>query len=165
MNNIYKKYCNEIQNPALGATLICIFSKAYKENSLSKNNPSILLIFLIMPLILNKDFRNLVIKDDGKRASNNINSFLSKINENIKTFESLHDYIKIFRGYTLTSLIFALKTGLIEVEENMSVASATEGVLNFPEKNIYIKTARILGEYFSNGISLQLLTNKIGVIF
>lgn len=164
-NNIYQKYCNEIQNPALGAVLISVFANEYKKASLNKNNPSLLMVFVIIPIILNKDFRNCLIKDDGKKASNTALSFFSKINEKNETFDNLHHYINVFKNYVFTSFIFGLQSNIITFDSNAEVICKSTKLSELPENNIYIKSAKILGEYFANGISLKFLTQKLGVIF
>lgn len=48
MKTIYKKYCNDIQNPALGAYLIYVFSNTfYKERGIYLN---LLDIFILVTI-------------------------------------------------------------------------------------------------------------------
>jgi hypothetical protein len=164
-NNIYKKYCNGIQNPALGAILISVFADTYEKTSLTHNRPSLLMIFMIIPIILNKDFRNCLIKDDGKKASKNALTLISKINEKKETFDALHNYINVFKNYIFTSFIFGLQAGIISLDSDAGIICKSTKLSELPEKNIYVKSAKILGEYFANGISVKFLARKLGVIF
>ena len=38
-------------------------------------------------------------------------------------------------------------------------------ISKFPKDNRYLKAAKLLGEYFANGVSLSLIQQKLGVIF
>ena len=89
--SIYEKYCNDIQNPALGASLIAIFCNEFHKQSLKNEYPQIHLIFIIMPLILNENFCNQLINSKGNKLTRKteegkeVISYLSKIVNSSKT--------------------------------------------------------------------------------
>lgn len=164
--NIYQKYCNNIQNPALGAAIIAIFVNEYYKNSIQKKFPNLLMIFVVIPLILNKNYRMLLINNEGKCLSRNIMTYLSKINKNKLTANSLHHYVEVFKGYSLASIIFAKNIGLINIDiNNAIIISEHEKIKIFPINNMYLRMAKILGKYFANGVTLKLLQQHLEVLF
>ena len=166
IKNVYQKYCNDIQNPALGAAIISIFVNTFNKSSINKEYPSLLMVFVIIPLILNENYRQLLINSKGNKSSNGILTFLSKIVKKEFTANNLHHYVEIFKSYTLTSIVFAINTGLIKIDsKNGTILPFSEKIEKFPVDNLYLKAAKILGDYFSNGITLKLLQQKLEVLF
>lgn len=163
--NIYEKYCNDIQNPALGAAIIANFANTFYLNSEEDDKLSLLMVFVIVPLILNKNFRSCLVAPNGNKASNNLITFLSKIANRDNTANNLHKYVEIFRGYTLTSIIFAKKIGLIEIDNDANVICSSSKIKNLPKDNLYIKASKVLGEYFADKMTLNLLSQQLGVMF
>ena len=51
MNNIYTKYCNEMQNPALGAYALAMFVNEHNKIS-KKGKASLIYLFVIMGVFL-----------------------------------------------------------------------------------------------------------------
>jgi hypothetical protein len=162
---VYEKYCNDIQNPALGAAIIAIFINEFYKHSINQENPPLLMIFVIIPLILNEKFRKLLIKTNGRKSSLEPITFLSKIVRDDATSNNLHHYVEIFKSYTLTSMVFAIKMGIVEITSEAKVVCATTKMDKFPVDNLYLKAAKILGEYFANGVTLQLMQQKLEVLF
>lgn len=169
--SIYEKYCNDIQNPALGASLIAIFCNEFHKQSLKNEYPQIHLIFIIMPLILNENFCNQLINSKGNKRTRKteegkeVISYLSKIVNNSKIANNLHHYTEVFRKYTLTCIAFAKKLNIIEISDDVKIKCITDKISKFPNDNRYLKATKLLGEYFANGVSLNLIQQKLGVTF
>ncbi len=169
--SIYDKYCNDIQNPALGASIIALFCDEYHKQSISDLYPELHLLFIIIPLILNENFcSQLVNKKGNKRTrktenSKEVISYLSKIVNDSKTANNLHHYTEVFRKYTLTCIAFAKMLHIIEITEDAKIKCVAAKISKFPKDNMYLKAAKLLGEYFANGVSLSLIQQKLGVAF
>lgn len=163
--NAYSKFCNYIQNPALGSIIIAIFSESYKKSSITSKAPNILYAFVVMALLLNEDMRDCVIHKNGKKASNNVVTLFSKLMSNKDTFNNLHSYIDKFKSYTTTSIAFGIKLNIIEIDENANIVSKLKYQKFLPKNNLYIKGAYILGEYFANGVTLKTIADKLEVLF
>ena len=117
MSNIYQKYCNSIQNHSLGAYAILSFINGYKDAN--SEYPDLLHIFIFLPMIMNEDIRNSIKAPKGNGGIQSIETLISeKIRNKKESFGMLHNLIKNFREYSLTCLIFALRTGLISILEN-----------------------------------------------
>lgn len=169
--SIYDKYCNDIQNPELGASLIAIFCNEFHKQSIKNEYPQFHLIFIIIPLILNENFCNQLVNEKGNKRtrkteeSKEVISYLSKIVNNSKTANNLHHYTEVFRKYTLTCFAFAKKLNIIEISNDAKVKCISGKISKFPRDNRYLKAAKLLGEYFANGVSLSLIQQKLGVAF
>ena len=169
--SIYDKYCNDIQNPALGASLIAIFCDEFHKQSIKDEYPQLHLIFIIIPLILNENFCNQLVNEKGNKRTRKteegkeVLSYLSKIVNNYKTANNLHHYTEVFRKYTLTCVAFAKKLNIIEVSNDAKIKCISDKISKLPKDNRYLKAAKLLGEYFANGVSLSLIQQKLGVIF
>ena len=120
MSNIYRKYCSSIQNHALGAYTIASFINGYK--SVKSEFPNLLHIFIFLPMIMNEDIRNSIKAPKGNGGITRIETFISnKIYDKNNTFSTLHNIISCYKEYTLTCLIFGLKTGLITLSEDSKI--------------------------------------------
>lgn len=127
MKTIYKKYCNDIQNPALGAFLIHTFASVFYEN---KNTYANLLdIFIFIPLIMVRDVRELIIWFDENNKSHKITK-MSKLYEKIGYIGKTKDNFAIgtinntifkFREYIMSSIIFAIEAKLVFINSNGQV--------------------------------------------
>ena len=92
MKTIYKKYCNDIQNPALGAYLIYVFSNTfYQERGICSN---LLDIFIFIPLIMVRDVRELIFWFDNANKSHQI----KKIS---KLYEKIEEHLTVFKAEEL----------------------------------------------------------------
>lgn len=165
MNNIYEKYCNNIQNPALGSIIISLFAYEFHRNSILHRNPNLLYAFILIPLLMNKDMRSCIVNEKCGKASNNIYTLLSKLMKNEKTFNNIHSYVEKFKTFTMASVLFGLKTELFSIDNDANIVSKLNKQKYLPKDNIYIKGATVLGEYFANGISLKELASKLEVLF
>lgn len=165
MSNIYEKYCNDIQNPALGSILISLFAYEFYKSSIIHKTPNLLYAFLIIPLLMNKDMRSCIVSDKGGKSSNNAYTLLSKLMKNENTFNNIHNYVEKFKTITMTSILFGLKTELFYIDNNANIVSCLNKQKFLPQNNLYLKGAKVLGEYFANEISLKELANKLEVLF
>ena len=134
-SNIYSKYCNDFQNAPLGAYIIAKFTEYFYKNTKTDRKVNIIHIFVIIPMILNSNYRSCI----GKKTV--IHSLIKSINENKLTFDSYQDMIDRYKEYSMCSLIFALRLGLVQLDRD----------------NILLKTNK-LPNYYSNliGASEQL---------
>lgn len=134
-SNIYSKYCNDFQNAPLGAYIIAKFTEYFYKNTKTDRKVNIIHIFVIIPMILNSNYRSCI----GKKTV--IHSLIKSINENKLTFGSYQDMIDRYKEYSMCSLIFALRLGLVQLDRD----------------NILLKTNK-LPNYYSNliGASEQL---------
>ncbi len=141
--NIYEQYCNDFQNPALGAYLITKFVESFYKNADSNKLLNILYLFSIMPLVMNVNFRNCI------RKKLILNSLVTAINESEKLFGSYQEAIDKYKEYTLCSLIFAIRLGFVSVNENAIVKLEINELPR--HTNVIIKNAEQLGKLFGNG--------------
>ena len=134
-SDIYSTYCNDFQNASLGAYIIVKFAENFYKSSNTDRKVNIIHIFVIIPMILNSNYRNCI----GKKRI--IHSLIKSINENKLTFGSYQDMIDKYKEYSMCSLIFALRLGLVQLDRD----------------NILLKTNK-LPNYYSNliGASEQL---------
>ena len=166
MKTIYHKYCNDIQNPALGAYIIATFVKNFKEQS--KQCPTIIDIFLILPLIIVESTRKLI---NGEHNIRKMKSFYKELKntsskkDNIAMGISLSS-IKNYKEYTMCSLIFALETSLVKFNENYDI-----DMLNYKEynneKNRELKeifdASKNIGKLYAKDYDTKQLLSELGV--
>lgn len=162
MNNIYKKYCNSIQNHALGAYAIASFIEGYKKES--NESPSLLHIFTFLPMVMNEDIRNTIKAAKGNGGIQSIDTFISeKVRSKDSSFSTLHNYIKNFREYTLTCFIFALRTGLIELSKNNELSVNITSNKQTTCNHIFLTSNKLGGLFGNNKHSLEKLLIATGV--
>ena len=151
MSSIYKKYCNDIQNPALGAYAIASFVNEYKKEAEENKLPNLIHLFLFISMVMNKDIRNSIKKDNfkGKSGILSIDRFLSEeIYKNHNSFGTLHNNIKNYREYTLTSLIFAIRIGIISLTNNGEI-DIVNLFKKYKQENYIISASEKMGKLFA----------------
>ena len=140
-SNIYSKYCNDFQNAPLGAYIIAKFTEYFYKNSKTDRKVNIIHIFVIVPMILNSNYRSCI----GKK--NVIDSLIKSINENKLTFGSFQDVIDRYKEYTMCSLIFALRLGLVKLDRD-NILLKTNNLPSYHSK--LIGASEQLGKLFAN---------------
>ena len=153
-NNIYDRYCNDFQNPALGAYIIAKFVESYIKNATNNSFPSIFHIFSIMPIIINSNFRKCI------KRKNVLDSLIKEINENDKLFGTYQTNILRYKEYTMTCLLFCIRLNLISINDEGDIQITVQKLPN--HKNKLIINAERLGMLFSNGALFRFL-NFLGV--
>lgn len=121
MKKIYKQYCNDIQNPALGAFLIYTFANLFYKRK--KDYVSLLDIFIFIPLIMVKETREILYFLDANGKSHKTTKiskfyekigYIGKLNSNL-TLGTINGVIIRFREFIMASIVFAIDTKLIEL--------------------------------------------------
>lgn len=173
MKTIYKKYCNDIQNPALGAFLIYTFSSVFYENK--NTHANLLDIFIFIPLIMVRDVRELIIWFDENNKSHKITK-MSKLYEKIGYIGKTKDNFAIgtinntifkFREYIMSSIIFAIEAKLVFINSNgLVVPNKTKlqnKELNDDLQNLANATA-ILAKIYANDYDINEAIKYLEVI-
>ena len=140
-SNIYSKYCNDFQNAPLGAYVIAKFTEYFYKNSKTDRKVNIIHIFAIVPMILNSNYRSCI----GKKTI--IHALIKSINENKLTFGSYQDMIDKYKEYSMCSLIFALRLGLVQLDRD-NILLKTNKLPNY-HSNL-IEASEQLGKLFAN---------------
>lgn len=173
MKTIYKKYCNDIQNPALGAYLIYVFSNTfYQERNIYTN---LLDIFIFIPLIMVRDVRELIFWFDNSNKSHQITK-ISKLYEKIGyigkskdnfALGTINGVILKFREFVISSIIFAIEANLIIVNSNGTVQ--TNDINPYNEKSneelmVLIKATNILAKIYAKDNDINKVIKNLEVI-
>ena len=140
-SNIYSKYCNDFQNAPLGAYIIAKFAEYFYKSSNTDRKVNIIHIFAIVPMILNSNYRSCI----GKKTI--IHTLIKSINENKLTFGSYQDMIDKYKEYSMCSLIFALRLGLVQLDRD-NILLKTNKLPNY-HSNL-IEASEQLGKLFAN---------------
>ena len=140
-SNIYSKYCNDFQNAPLGAYIIAKFAEYFYKHSKTDRKVNIIHIFVIIPMILNSNYRSCI----GKRMV--LHSLIKRINEDKLTFGSYQDMIDRYKEYSMCSLIFALRLGLVQLDRD-NILLKTNKLPNY-HSNL-IEASEQLGKLFAN---------------
>lgn len=136
MKTIYKKYCNDIQNPVLGAFLIHTFASVFFEHKNTYTN--LLDIFIFIPLIMVRDVRELIFWFDENNKSHKITK-ISKLYEKIGYIGKTKDNFAIgtinntifkFREYIISSIIFAIEAKLVFINLNGQIVPSKTNLQN-----------------------------------
>ncbi len=166
MKTIYKKYCNDIQNPALGAFIIATFVNYFKLNS--NQYPTIIDIFLVMPLIIVECTRKLI---NGERNIRKMNTFYKELKNtsskknNTAMGVSLSS-IKNYKEYTMCSIIFALDTNLIRFNDNYDIDIMKYKEYDNEENEELLEifnASKILGQIYAKDYNTKKLLSELGV--
>lgn len=173
MKTIYKKYCNEIQNPALGAYLIYLFSTTFYQETGSY--PNLLEIFILIPLIMVRDVRELIFWQDDDNKPHQITK-ISKLYEKIGyigkskdnfSLGTINGVILKFREFVMSSIIFAIETNLIVVNSCGTVQINNKNNCNKKlnkELISLIKTTKILAKIYAKDYDINKVIKNLEVI-
>ena len=144
MKTIYKKYCNDIQNPVLGAYLIYVFSNTfYQERGIC---PNLIDIFIFIPLIMVRDVRELIFWFDNADKSHQ----KTKISRLI-TLQSQKEYIE--------ELIELLKERNEKIKMKSNRLEIAKFIKSFCEENA--EETACLGDLEEICSNLDVLTNNL----
>ncbi len=144
--NIYNKYCTCMQNHGLGAYAIVAFCSGYK--TVSKKYPTILNLFVAIPMIMNETIRLVIRGKNDNEGVKQIDTLISnKIYDKKNFIGAFYNLISAYKNYTMTSLIFGLRTGLL----NLSKTGYVSTVISFN------------GEKYNHHIYLS--AYKLGILF
>ena len=162
MLDIYNKYCTSMQNHGLGAFTIVAFISGY--NSINEKYPNWFDIFLVLPMIMNEQVRELIRKPVGRGGATTIETLISsKILNKKEKFGAFHNLITSFKEYTMTCIIFGLRTKLISRINSIELKN---NILFEKEKfnnNIFLASYK-LGELYANDKdAFMKLINSTGV--
>ncbi len=162
MTNIYSKYCTSMQNHGLGSFSIVAFISGY--HSIHNKYPNWFDIFLVLPMVMNEQVRELIKKSAGRGGATTIETLISsKILNKKEKYGAFHNLIDSFKEYTLTCIIFGLRTKLISRINNIEFKS---NILFEKEKynnNIFLASYK-LGELYANDKNAFMkLINSTGV--
>lgn len=164
MANIYQKYCNSIQNHALGALIIVRFIEGFKKEN-DKSNPNLIHLFFMIPIIMVEDIRTGIKPLFGYGGVKSIDRFISeKIKGKNSKFSVLSNRIESFKNYTLTSLLFGLKTELLSINDNSEIELKNPIKISYDTDKM-LEAAYKLGSLFGkDDFSLQKLIAASGVV-
>ncbi len=173
MKTIYKKYCNDIQNPVLGAYLIYVFSNTfYQERGIC---PNLIDIFIFIPLIMVRDVRELIFWFDNADKSHQITK-ISKLYEKIGyigkskdnfVLGTINGVILKFREFVMSSIIFAIEANLIVVNSNGTVQTNDTNLHNKglnEELIALIKATNILAKIYAKDNDINNVIKNLEVI-
>ena len=92
MANIYSKYCTSMQNHGLGSFSIVAFINGY--HSIHEEYPNWFDIFLVLPMIMNEQVRELIKKSVGRGGTTTIETLISsKILNKREKYGAFHKFI------------------------------------------------------------------------
>ena len=144
--NIYNKYCTCMQNHGLGAYAIVAFCSGYK--TVSKKCSTILNLFVAIPMIMNETIRLVIRGKNNNEGIKQIDTLISnKIYDKQTFIGAFYNLISAYKNYTMTSLIFGLRTGML----NLSKTGVVSTVISFN------------GEKYNHHIYLS--AYKLGILF
>lgn len=162
MLDIYNKYCTSMQNHGLGAFVIVAFISGY--NSINKEYPKWFDVFLVLPMIMNEQVRELIKKSSGRGGATTIETLISsRILNKKEKYGAFHNLIDSFKEYTITCIIFGLRTKLISQINDIEFKS---NVLFEKEKfnnNIYLASYKLGELYAADKDAFMKLINSTGV--
>lgn len=162
MLDIYSKYCTSMQNHGLGAFAIVAFISGY--NSINAEYPKWFDIFLVLPMIMNEQVRELIKKSSGRGGATTIETLISsRILNKKEKYGAFHNLIDSFKEYTITCIIFGLRTKLISQINDIEFKS---NVLFEKEKfnnNIYLASYKLGELYAADKYAFMKLINSTGV--
>ena len=114
-NNIYNKYCTCMQNHGLGSYAIVAFCSGYK--SVTNEVSSILNLFIVIPMVMNETIRLVIRGKNDNEGVKQIDTLISNKIYDKKTFiGAFYNLISAYKNYTMTSIIFGLRTGLLTLD-------------------------------------------------
>lgn len=172
MKKIYKKYCNDIQNPALGAFLIYTFAKIFYQRK--KNYLNLLDVLIFIPLVMVKDTREILYCLDTNGKSHRIikiSKFYEKIghigkrNNNL-TLGTINGVIMRFREFIMASVIFAVDTKLVELTAEGYVKPSNIHLPNFDlnkELSALVDATTVLSKIYADDADLNKVLKNLEV--
>lgn len=172
MKEIYNKYCNDIQNPALGAYLISTFVNFYYKHK--GKNATLIDIIIFIPLMIVKDTRELIFWKslDGKwRKITKMSKFYEKVGYIGKahsnfTIGTINGIILKFREYVMASLIFGIESNILRLKSNGEIVSKELSKFDYDNNlDIYEMTTAtsIIADIYAKDTSLDEIIKNLEV--
>ena len=173
MKKIYKKYCNDIQNPALGAFLIYTFAKLFYQRK--KNYLNLLDVLIFIPLIMVKDTREILYCLDTNGKSHKIikiSKFYEKVGyigkrDNNLTLGTINGVILRFREFIMASIIFAVDTKLVELTSEGYIKPSDIHFPNFDlnkELSVLVSATIVLSILYADDTDFNKVLKNLEVI-
>jgi len=153
MNEGFLEYPNEIemvQNPTIGAYAIWRFTQAYQDRD--GTAPSVVLAFLILPIVLHKATRDVA---NSTQKASGLALFAGKLGEVRENLFAIHNRALEYRSLTLESIAVGEQAGLFSIDPNTATMAAfsSDEQLDIPKLPVKIKwllpVSEKLGEWFS----------------
>ena len=153
MNEGFLEYPNEIemvQNPTIGAYAIWRFIQAYQDRD--GTVPSVVLAFLILPIVLHKATRDVA---NSTQKASGLALFAGKLGEVRENLFAIHNRALEYRSLTLESIVLGEQAGLFSIDTNTATMAAfsSDEQAGIPKLPIKIKwllpVSEKLGEWFS----------------
>lgn len=133
-----------VQNPALGAALLWMFSLAYAKACDGPGVP-MPVMFIVLPILLDEHTRDVA---STTRTNSGLNKFSLKLLTKKEDLLSIHSRMLRLRMLTLKSLSLAIAKGLLEIEVSNALVRTkrTSRGHSFPDElNEFFKVANRLG--------------------
>ncbi|MCU4709990.1 three component ABC system middle component [Acinetobacter pittii] len=141
-------------NPAFCGLLLYTSMKEYKK--LNKKDISIPLLFLILPLILNMDLRNIITTNKNK-------NLIYIVNSNKNKFHSFDYIFNYYTEYTYEAIYFLYFNQYIEIAKNNFIIKSKNNKFNDDYLNKYIKDISHLIKILSKVKSDSTIYSTLGV--
>ncbi|MEH6695789.1 MAG: three component ABC system middle component [Hyphomonas sp.] len=137
-----------VQNPALGATLLCEFGQTYQKNP-SADSAHLLAFFLVLPICLHRPTLGLAIQT---RPSSGLGKFCEKLSEHREELFAVHERALLLRELTFSSIGFGVEAGLLNIDYKTGHLRALDKKIPAPPDRVapLFKGANRLGHWFSS---------------
>jgi hypothetical protein len=151
--NTLAKEIEIVQNPALGALLLWRFAFAYQEHSRNGEGPSLLLSYLVLPLVWDEGtLRHL----QSTRAASGLRAFVSKFsdstNSSFDVLLELHERVGRWKSKTREALKVCFATELLSLTEegNLKAGAPRFSISKQPSKiRALCFCSEKIGEWFA----------------
>ena len=145
------------QNSSLGAILLYEFVNSYEKTEKENRSPSLGIILAVLPILFTKD-----ITDSAKGRSSSLKGLYNLIEDNKLLFELTSRKIDTSFENTMTSLLIAHKSNMLDVDfSKNSISSVRMPFKKYTPSSIkigeLIRTARKFGGWFSKLSDIEFL--------
>lgn len=116
MNNNFGNEVNWVQNKALGAYLMYRTVKSYEQHERSNSGCNLLLLFLVLPILYQKDIRE-VLKSTQTRSGIRkfANKFSATSHKSTDILLRVHDLAALHKELSWETVILATKANMLAV--------------------------------------------------
>lgn len=137
-----------VQNPALGAMLLCEFGRAYQKTS-AADPAGFLTFFLVLPVCLHRPTLNLVLQT---RQSSGLGKFCEKLSERREELFAIHERALLLRELTFSSIAAGVHARVLAVDYDSGTLRAFDASLpTIPDRvSLLFKGANRLGAWCSS---------------
>lgn len=163
MKNNFDEIERLINNPSLGAYLLCFFCKKYQEHQEKKQDVPPVYLFCVLALLFDEDIRKVIASTQiGKGLRFSLAKLERSTLNKTDILYSVSKKIELNKERTLESILVGLYYGIIKINKDTgyvsSVFPSNANRFNHPkELNDMITSAEKLGCWFSeyNVIEIQ----------